>query len=93
MTAKTKLPDRPEINDTVGWVYVKKKMGQAAAEYLELAVAQDPTNPVYHYHLGMAWTGAGEYGRARRSLEKALSLNPNFEGSAEARRALKNLLY
>src|SRR5262249_46924908 len=93
LTAKAKLPDQPEINDTVGWVYVKKKMAPAAVEVLELAVAQDSSNPVYHYHLGMALAGAGEYGKARRSLEKALSLRTTFDGAADAQRTLRPLIY
>jgi putative PEP-CTERM system TPR-repeat lipoprotein len=91
--AKAKMPDQPEINDTLGWVYYKKRMGRTAAQYLTLSIEKDRTNPVYQYHLGMAYAQTGEDGKARRLLEQALSLNPNFDGAAEARRTLKTLIY
>ena len=93
LTARGKMPDQPEINDTLGWVYYKKKMGRTATQYLGLSASKDETNPVYQFHLGMAYAQVGEDGKARRLLEKALSMNPNFEGSVEARKTLKTLIY
>jgi Tfp pilus assembly protein PilF len=91
--AKAKMPNQPEINDTLGWVYYKKHMGRTAAPYLLLSIEKDRKNPVYQYHLGMVYAQTGEDGKARRFLEQALSLNPNFDGAAEARRTLKTLIY
>ena len=86
------MPDQPEINDTLGWVYYKKKMGRTATQYLAFSVAKDDGNAVYQFHLGMAYAQVGEDGKARRLLEKALSTNPNFDGSVEARKTLKTLI-
>jgi uncharacterized protein HemY len=43
------------------------------------------------FHLGMAFMEAGEWTKARSSLQRAVSLKPDFEGAAEARRALSHI--
>jgi Flp pilus assembly protein TadD len=90
-TAKAQLPDRPEVNDTLGWIYHKKGLSAMAVTPLLQSVQKDPTNATYHYHLGMAYAGSGEKDKARASLQKALSLDGNFSGAAEARHALSGL--
>jgi putative PEP-CTERM system TPR-repeat lipoprotein len=89
--AKERLPDEPGINDTLGWIYVKKNMAEQAIEHLEHSVELKPTDPVFHYHLGMAYMQQGHRDRAKQSLAKALSLRGDFEGAAEARQALGSL--
>ena len=46
---------------------------------------------MYHYHLGLAHLQNGDKDKARQSLKQALSLNPTFEGAAEAQKALGTL--
>jgi tetratricopeptide (TPR) repeat protein len=89
--AKSQLPERPEVNDTLGWVYYKKGLSAMAVPPLLQSVQRDPTNATYHYHLGMAYAGSGEKDKARASLQKALSLDSNFSKAAEARQALQGL--
>jgi tetratricopeptide (TPR) repeat protein len=57
------------------------------------SVEAEPQNPLYHFHLGLAYADQGEDGKARRSLERALALNPDFEGAAQARKALDLLIF
>ena len=90
-TAKSQLPERPEVNDTLGWIYHKKGLSAMAVTPLLQSIQKDPTNATYHYHLGMAYAGSGDRDKARASLEKALSLNGNFSGAAEARQTLLGL--
>jgi Flp pilus assembly protein TadD len=90
-TAKSQLPDRPEVNDTLGWIYHKKGLSSMAVTPLLQSIEKDPKNPTYHYHLGMAYAGNGEKDKARASLQRALSLDANFSGAAEARQALNGL--
>jgi tetratricopeptide (TPR) repeat protein len=90
-TAKSQLPDMPEVNDTLGWVYHKKGMANLAIPPLQQSIAKAPNNPTYHYHLGVAYASAGDKARARQSLERALALNPSAEESAEAKKALEGL--
>ena len=89
--AKEQMPNSHEINDTLGWVYYKKDMANLAVRPFETSVEQDPKNAIYHYHLGLAYAKAGDTGKARKSLEQALKLQPDFAGANEARAALGSL--
>jgi uncharacterized protein HemY len=50
----------------------------------------NPDNPLYHYHLGLAYVKNGERSKARESLKRALSLG-NFAEADAARKALENV--
>jgi Flp pilus assembly protein TadD len=54
-------------------------------------VVREPRNPLYHYHLGLAYAKNGDEADARRSLAQALNLRPDFEGATDARRLLGQL--
>jgi tetratricopeptide (TPR) repeat protein len=90
-TAKQRMPDRPEVNDTLGWVYYKKNLPDLAIAPLELSVRNDASNPVTHFHLGLAYAKAGQPAKARQALERALELKPDFDGADEARTTLASL--
>ncbi len=90
-TAKAQLPERPEVNDTLGWIYHKKGLSSMAVSPLLQSVQKDPKNATYHYHLGMAYVGSGDKDKARAALQKALALDGNFNGAAEARQTLADL--
>jgi tetratricopeptide (TPR) repeat protein len=90
-TAVAALPKSAEARDTLGWVYYKRKAPQLAVSALERCVAQEAGNPVYHYHLGLAYALAGDRARARQALERALALNGTFAGADDARRVLAGL--
>ena len=77
-TAVEQWPAAAEFQDTLGWVlYQRKLSGQAIPRFLQ-SVAADPGNPVYHYHLGLAYSTNGDRDRARTSLRRALELSPGF---------------
>ena len=48
-------------------------------------------NPVYHYHLGLAFAKADDEAKARAALKRALSLKPDFAGASDARAKLAAL--
>jgi putative PEP-CTERM system TPR-repeat lipoprotein len=86
--AAEQMPAHPEIQDTLGMIYMKRQqLGQAVRRF-EQSVAVNPENPVYHYHLGLAYSKSGDIERARRSLQAALKLQPAF---GDARQALDTL--
>jgi tetratricopeptide (TPR) repeat protein len=89
--AAERLPDRPEVNDTLGWVYYRKGLAGFAIPSLKLSVQQDPTNPLYSFHLGMAYQQDGKKALSKAALEQALRLKADFPGADEARRTLKSL--
>jgi tetratricopeptide (TPR) repeat protein len=90
-TAKQALPDRAEVSDTLGWVYYRKNLHDLAAAAFKESVEQDPANPVYHYHLGLAYARLGSLVPARKALERALALSDSFDGAADARALAQSL--
>jgi Flp pilus assembly protein TadD len=90
-TAKEQLPDTPEVNDTLGFVYLKKDLANLAIPPLQAAVEKDPQNPSYRYRLGLAYVRTGNKDAARRELQQALKLRPDFPEAADARRTLAEL--
>lgn len=90
-TAKSVMPDDPEINDTLGWVFVQKGLPSLAIPPLEQSVQSRPGNAVGLYHLGIAYMRAGNDLKAQKALEQALALNPKFDGADDARKAIASL--
>ena len=90
-TAKAALPDDPDVDDTLGWVYVKRGLPALAIAPLGEAIKKNKTNPLYHYHLGMAYAKSGDNDNARASLQRALQLSAAFPEAADARRTLESL--
>ena len=90
-TAKAGRPDDPDINDTLGWIYYKRQLPSLAIDPLELSVRASPANPLYLYHLGMVYLSLGQQEKARQALERALKIDQNFAGAAEARKALADI--
>ena len=97
-----RFPEEAGFVDTLGWVYFKKGLYPAAVEQLKKAVARDDMlagksgtmpNPIYRFHLGVAFAAIGDKPNARRELEAALALGKrtSFGEADEARKALATL--
>ncbi len=89
--AKAELPDHPQVNDTLGFVYLKKGLASLAIPPFRLAVEKEPMEPVFHYHLGLAYAQVGDSSAARQELEQALGIRRDFNGSENAREMLKTI--
>jgi len=89
--AKEKLPDNPNIMDTLGLVYFKKGLYDNAIAEFNDAAEKLPDNATVRFHLGMAYYKKGENEKAKEALEKALSLDGSFDGAEEAKRVLAEL--
>jgi tetratricopeptide (TPR) repeat protein len=87
-TALTKLPDNAEVNDTIGWIYIKRELPALAVRALEKSVEKAPDNASYHYHLAMALSKSGDAKRARESAQQALKLKPDY---TDAQKLLSSL--
>jgi tetratricopeptide (TPR) repeat protein len=85
------LHDRPEVGDTLGWIYHLKGETASALPLLHAAVERRPDNPRYQLHLGLAAAEAGEAGVACDALSTALGLDDGVEGAEEARLAVDRL--
>ena len=90
-TAKAQLPNRHEIDDTLGWIYYKKGLSSMAVESLKTSTQKQPDNPIYNYHLALAYNQSGNKDEARKHLEKALASKKQFEGADEAKKLLETL--
>ena len=89
--AKAELPERHEVNDTLGWVYYRMDRPDRAIRSFEDSVRQAPDNASYHYHLGMAHYRAEDWAASEESLSRALELSDGFDGADEARRTLSEI--
>ena len=95
-TARRKMPQSPELADTLGWIYYQKGAYRPAVDSLQAAVAlvqqtRSQDNPRFHYHLGMAYAKTGESSRAREQFQKMLKMNPDSRDAAEAMKQLSQL--
>jgi tetratricopeptide (TPR) repeat protein len=90
-TAKARLPESPEVNDTLGYIFYLKGLYSSAIAALKVSVARDPGNPAYQFRLGMAYAKNGDATLARESLNEALRINRAFDGADEARATLSAL--
>jgi tetratricopeptide (TPR) repeat protein len=77
--AKQRLPGHPEVNDTLGWIYLKKNLTDNALETYRTLVVQAPQNPIYHYHYAMALLQKGDRETAKKECQSALGDKPNKE--------------
>jgi tetratricopeptide (TPR) repeat protein len=90
-SAKQALPDRAEVSDTLGFVYLRKNVPDLAVNPLREAVKQDPANPRYRLRLGTALARSGRVDEARREIAPLLSTHPDLPEAAEARAAIAQL--
>ena len=58
---------------------------------LEQSVGADAGNPVYRYHLGLAYARTGEKTKARAALAEAIRLRPEAGEAGDAKKALAAL--
>ena len=75
--ATQKFPDNPGFRDTLAWVYVKKNMNDSAIQILTNLVRNNPDDPSFHYHLGIALLQKGDKEKARTELGLALLHKPS----------------
>jgi tetratricopeptide (TPR) repeat protein len=89
-SALDQLPAHAGVQDTVGWVYYQRNRFGDAGGRFEKSIALDPANPLYHYHLGLAYSKNGEPERARQALQTALKLNPRYGDAQQLLESLKD---
>ena len=53
LAVSRKLPDNPDVADTLGWIYVLQKEYSKAEPYLEKAIDKKPENSAVIYHMGV----------------------------------------
>ena len=77
-------------------LYKKGKLDEAIARY-DAALARQPDNPEYNYHLGLAWTDKGLAGdnqafdQAITAFQKVISLVPSDKLGKDAQAMIKDI--
>ncbi len=74
--AKQKLPQNPEVSDTLGWIYIKKNLSDNAISIFRDLVSKHPERATYQYHLAMAYFQKGDKVAAKKLLQTALTKSP-----------------
>ncbi len=67
-----KLPNNPDVADTLGWIYVMKNVYSQAEPYLQQAISAKPDNPSIMYHMAMLRYGQSNQQEAEVLLEGAV---------------------
>ena len=89
--AKQRLPEHTEVNDTLGWIYMKKNLTDQAIDTFRTLVVKAPQNPTYHYHYAMALTQKGDRESAKKECQSALADKPNKQLDGEIRQLMAKL--
>ncbi len=89
--ALQKQPNSPDIQDTLGWIYIRKNRSEDAVRLFSGLVVKEPNNPIYHYHYGMALQEKGDRASAKRELQKALADGPSKPQEQEIKDLLSKL--
>lgn len=74
--AKQKLPNNPEVSDTLGWIYIKKNLSDSAISIFQDLTEKHPDRSTFFYHLAIAQYQKGDKPAAKKSLQTALTKNP-----------------
>lgn len=90
-TAKRKAPTNLQIDDTLGWIYIKKNLNDNALVIFRNLVKKQPDNPTFRYHLGIAYAQRGDTAKAKEELNAALRSNPSSKEVEQIRKALAKL--
>ena len=89
--ARKKQPDNPGIADTLGWVYFKLGNYLLARDQLQFAVAKQPDNAVFQYHLAMIYKGTKQIPEAQTAFKRAINSPKEFKEKSLAQAELKGL--
>ena len=86
--AVQKSPRQAQFIDTLGWIYLKKKMTGDAVELFSDLVKNYPDDATFRYHLGAALFEKGDRPAARQELLIALAGKPSKESVERIRELL-----
>ena len=90
-SALRKMPDSPNVADTLSYAYVKKGVYSSAVDLLEQASKKDPNSASIHYHLGLAYSKMNNAAKAREQFQKAAQLDPQGSEGVAAKKELQTL--
>jgi tetratricopeptide (TPR) repeat protein len=83
--AKQFLPNRPEVADTLGWIYLKRNLSENAMDVFQELVRTNPHASTFQYHLCQAYQQKGDKPSALRACTAALKENPPVQEAKDIR--------
>ncbi len=86
--AREVAPGNPAVADTLGWSLSRLGQYAQAEPLLKEALAGLADNAEVHYHVGVNSYYLGQEEAARKALQQALKLSPEFTHAAEAKARL-----
>lgn len=89
--AKQQMPNDDNVSDTLGWVYLKKKLADNALTIFKDLVKRNPNSAQFRYHLGMALFLKGDLPGAKQTLQAALTMKPLKEDEPKIKEMLAKL--
>jgi tetratricopeptide (TPR) repeat protein len=89
--AHQQVPGDPQIEDTLGWTYVRRNLATTGLPFLESSAGKLPDDAAVQFHLGAAYAQTGNADKARTALTRALSLGLASEDADAARTLLRQL--
>jgi tetratricopeptide (TPR) repeat protein len=79
---------RTSLSDTLGWIYLKKKMYDSALQSFQNLVNNNPNSMTFRYHLGTTLYQMGNKPKAKAELEAALAVKPKSDDEPKIRELL-----
>ncbi|NKB39004.1 MAG: tetratricopeptide repeat protein [Gammaproteobacteria bacterium] len=89
--SQIQLPDRPEIQDTLGWILIKQRKFEEGITYLSGALEQMPDSPDIRYHFASALVLSGNIERGHKELKTLLEEHDSFASRKEAEKLYEAL--
>ncbi|MCC6291022.1 MAG: tetratricopeptide repeat protein [Bryobacterales bacterium] len=89
--AKQKLPNNPDVSDTLGWVYIKKNLSDDAIKIFRDLLQAKPDHVTWRYHLAIALFQKGDKLQAKKELDLALKNNPRPDEQSKIKELLARI--
>lgn len=75
---------KTSLQDTLGSIYLKKRMLESALQSFRVAADNRPENTTYRYHLGLTLYEMGNKPRAKAELQAALAVSARLGGKTKS---------
>ena len=87
--AQQLIPDNPDVEDTLGWVYLKRGSLLLANRHIRHAIGQKPEEPLFHFHLGLVLYAQNDTKEAAIQLKDAIKLGLGKNELPQAKKLLQ----